>query len=79
MESQTTEYKEQWHGKYLAYISSFGSIPRKMADQVNSPQLSDNEKKVFFFIKEFDRVNKQNDRENTMMIGFIVKQLHFHP
>ena len=60
MQSQTTEYKEQWRDRHLAYISGFGSIPRKMADQVNdqvnSPQLSDNEKKVFFFIKEFDRI-----------------------
>ena len=26
MESQTTEYKQQWNDKHLAYISGFASI-----------------------------------------------------
>lgn len=28
MESQTTEYKQQWSDKYLAYISGFANAPR---------------------------------------------------
>ena len=73
----TPTFEDFWNGTLV-------QIPRKMADQVNdqvnSPQLSDNEKKVFYFIKEFDRVNKQNDRvndqvNNTLTIGHIAEQL----
>jgi ATP-dependent DNA helicase RecG len=125
MESQTTEYKQQWSDKYLAYISGFANaqggtlyvgindageswgrgyekisdafekeklqIPvfeqvrggvlatiqreifvalnkqnvgdvsevDQVNDQVNHLQLSENERKVFYLIKESDQVNDQ--------------------
>ena len=29
MESQTTEYKQQWSDKYLAYISGFANVKER--------------------------------------------------
>ena len=144
MESQTTEYKEQWHDKYLAYISGFANaqggtlyvglndsgevvginnakyllenlpnvckaftqanlaaptfenfwngtlvqMPRsfnkqaidqvndQVNDQIESLQLTDNEKKVYYLIKEFDQVNNQNDQVNDQVTtGYIAQHM----
>lgn len=57
-------------------------MPRKQVDQldelvndqVKSPQLTDNERKVVSLLKEHDQVNNQvNDQVNT---GYIAQQLN---
>ena len=46
------------------------SVIDRINDQVKSLQLSENERKVFYFIKEFDRINDQvNERLTTNYIA----------
>lgn len=46
------------------------SVIDRINDQVKSLQLSENERKVFCFIKEFDRINDQvNERLTTNYIA----------
>lgn len=63
METQTIEYKQQWSDK----------MPRnsndRLNDQVNPLQLTENEEKVFYLIKEFDQVNDQ------LTTGYIARKL----
>ena len=63
METQTIEYKQQWSDK----------MPRnsndRLNDQVNPSQLTENEEKVFYLIKEFDQVNDQ------LTTGYIARKL----
>ena len=48
-------------------VSTVDQINDRLNDQVKSLQLTENEKKVFFFIKEFDQVNGKDDQVNDQL------------
>jgi ATP-dependent DNA helicase RecG len=57
-------------------ISTLDQINDRLNDQVKSLQLTENEKKVFFFIKEFDQVNGKDDQVNDQLTtGYIARKL----
>lgn len=49
----------------------------RINDKIKSLQLTDNQSKVFYFLKEGDRINEENDRINDRItVGYISEKLN---
>lgn len=74
-------FENFWNGTLVQMPRSFNKqaidqVNDQVNDQIESLQLTDNEKKVYYLIKEFDQVNNQNDQVNDQVTtGYIAQHM----